>query len=227
MNISLNSKFVAAVAQFKAGHDIRYYLNGVYVEPGPDGGAMIVATNGHALCLWLDPDGVVDRPVILRTGGPLLTACARKDAKYLKLTSDRLTVTDKNDQELFVQPNKEKWEIEGKFPDWKRVIPETSDVASLFDALNPSYVSLVTRTLKIGTTSDKWENGICFNQSAKNHGIVVTSTSMKAENFLAVIMPLRECEARKPKWVKGLKPAAMPAPGQQPSDAAPAEGGAE
>lgn len=33
MNFNLKARLVAAVAQFKAKHDIRFYLNGVLVEP--------------------------------------------------------------------------------------------------------------------------------------------------------------------------------------------------
>ncbi len=38
----------------------RYYLNGVHVEPSPEGGALLVATNGHSLVCIRDPDGVVE-----------------------------------------------------------------------------------------------------------------------------------------------------------------------
>jgi DNA polymerase III sliding clamp (beta) subunit (PCNA family) len=223
MNLKLDAHLVAAVAQFKATTDIRYYLNGVYVEPIPSGGALIIATNGHALCMWKDTDGMVERPVILCTSKKLLAACSSKDAKHLQLNEDRLTVTDKKGLEFFVQPKREKWEIEAKYPDWKRVVPKTESALTLFDALNPTYVSMVAQALKIGT-SDRYASGISFNQPAQNGSIVVTSS--KTENFLAVIMPLRESVSHQPTWVQALKatPDDAPLPSQQPSDAAPAAG---
>ena len=227
MNLTIKSKLVAAVAQFKAVGDIRYYLNGVYVEPIKTGGALIVATNGHAMCLWRDTSAVVDRPVILRTSPKLLTACVAKDATHLRLVEDRLTVTDIKGNETFVQPNREKWEIEGNFPDWKRVIPDTTEGLTMFDALNPNFVSYVAQALKTGSGKGNF-SGITFNQPKPNGPIVVTSNSIEAENFMAIIMPLRESVSHQPKWLKELKPAPekLPTPGQQPSDAQPPKGGA-
>lgn len=205
MNLKLNPRLVASVAQFKASRDIRYYLNGVYAEPIASGGVLLVATNGHALCMWRDKDGAADRPVILNTSTKLLNACTSKDAKHLQLVADRLTVTDENNNELFVQPNREKWEVEGTFPDWKRVIPKTESEPTLFDGINPSYVSLVTNALKIAAGNDKWFGGISFHQPEKEKSIVVSSSNLAAENFVAVIMPLRESVSHQPKWVQELK----------------------
>lgn len=228
MNLKINSCFVAAVAQFMAKSDIRYYLNGIYVEPVSTGGAVIVATNGHVMGMWLDPDGRIDRPVILRTTTKLLGACTIKGAKYLQLVEDRLTVTDQKNLELFVQPNREKWEIEGSFPDWKRQIPKTEIVPTLFDGLNPAYVTLVTNALKLGTgVKERWAGGITFNQPKPSGPIIVTSNKLNAENFFAVIMPLRDSVSHQPKWAQSLNSASeTPLPEQQPSDAAPQEGGA-
>jgi len=222
MNLTINSRLVAAVAQFRAKQDIRYYLCGVYVEPIPTGGALIVATNGHALGLWRDKTATVERAAILRTDPELVAACANKDAKILQIIDDRLTVVDKKGFELFVQPKREKWELEGTYPNWRRVIPETGEELKLFDALNPNLVSTVEQALKIGTNGARF-SGITFNQPAANGAILVTSNSQAAQDFLAVIMPLRESVSTKPKWIEELKAATTnaPLPGQQPSDAKP------
>lgn len=205
MKLKINPHLFAAVAKFKATSDIRYYLNGVYVEPIASGGVLIVATNGHALCAWKDANGFAERPAILRTSPKLLAACADRKAESLHLDESRLTVTEKVGFELYVQPRRENWEIEGNFPDWKRVIPKTEEVATLFDALNPSYVSLVTQALKVGTRSTKFGHAISFNQPAKNSGVVVSSASVDAQDFVAVIMPLRESASSQPKWVQSMK----------------------
>lgn len=39
--------------------ETRYYLNGVFVEPCPEGGALLTATDGHCLLSFRDPRGVV------------------------------------------------------------------------------------------------------------------------------------------------------------------------
>lgn len=225
MKLNLTARLVAAVAQFKATNDIRYYLNGVYVEPIPTGGAMIVATNGHALCIWRDLSGEVERPVILRISAKLQAACAGAETKRLQIIDDRLVVTDKLGAETHVQPhefNKEKpgsWEVHGKFPDWRKVIPEPEhgERVALRSALNAHYITMVDRALSIGTSADKWGCPITVNQPTEYKGIIFLSE--KATDFLAVIMPLREAIAPMPEWLPKLE-AAAPL-GQQPSDAAP------
>ncbi len=205
MKLTINSRLVAAVAKFKAISDIRYYLNGVYVEPIPSGGVMIAATNGHALCVWRDINGFVERPAILRTGAKLLAACASKKAQFLQLIDDRLTVTEKLGFEVYVQPRREGWEIEGTFPNLMKVIPSVGDVPNLFDALNPTYVARVNQALSVVLGNSKFGCGVSFNQPEKDRGIVVTCSNPDAQDFLAVIMPLRESVSSQPTWFKTAK----------------------
>jgi hypothetical protein len=205
MKLNINSRLFAAVGKFKASSDIRYYLNGVYVEPIASGGVLIAATNGHALGLWKDADGLVERPAILRTSPKLLAACVAKNAAFLQLIEDRLTVTEKLGFEVYVQPRREGWEIQGTFPNVMRVIPKTEATPTLFDGLNPTYVSRVTDALKVGTNNSKYGCSVSFNQPEKNSGIVVTSNSAEAHNFLAVIMPLRDAVSHQPTWLQAMK----------------------
>ncbi len=44
---------------------MRYYLNGVYVTPAPQGGAFLVGTNGHWLVVVHDPRGIVEGSAIV------------------------------------------------------------------------------------------------------------------------------------------------------------------
>lgn len=221
MEIKLQSRIVAAICQFKAEHDIRYYLNGVYVEPLPTGGVVIVATNGHAMGIWRDPEGEIERNAILRISNKLQSACNSKGAKHLRLIDNRLTVVDKNGLEIHVQPNREKWEVEGKFPDWKKVVPKATDKPQLFDSLNVDYVTLVQRAIRIGTGGDRFA-GICFRQESLDHGIAVTSGNRDAQDFVAIIMPVREGASPLPRWIEELRLEPVPIP-SQPSDAAPVE----
>lgn len=57
MKLNLQARLVAAIAQFKASNDIRYYLNGVYVEPRPSGGAVIMPLRDQdaPLPAWIKP----------------------------------------------------------------------------------------------------------------------------------------------------------------------------
>lgn len=225
MKLNIQARLVAAICEFKAKNDIRYYLNGVYVEPLPIGGAVIVATNGHAMGIWRDTSAIVERPAILRIGKQLREACAESADGFLSLIDGRLTVTNEQKKESYVQPNSEKdgaalgWEIENaKYPDWKTVVPDDCKTGPL-GSFNAGYVKLVHKALRI-VNGDKFA-GITLRQSDESKCIFVTSGSQP--NFAAVIMPMRDDgNGNYPAWIADLKEQAKesaPLPGQQPSDA--------
>lgn len=206
MQINLNANLVAAICQFKAKEDIRYYLEGVYVAPLESGGAVIVATNGHALGLWRDLTGQVERPAILRIEKKLESACAGKGERHLRLIDGRLTVVDEHGLELFVQHREgnkpESWEIEAKYPDWKAVIPKGTSGPALFDGMNPTYVGFAQKALAIAKGKDYL--GLAFHQAAAENGIAVICD--REPNFMAVIMPMRESTGMFPEWISALLP---------------------
>lgn len=229
MNLNLKARLVAAIAQFKASHDIRYYLNGVYVEPRTTGGAVIVATNGHAMGAWLDESAGIDRPAILKVSAKLLTACHGAETNRLTIIDDRLAVVDQYGIEVHIQPEPGKWEVHGKFPNWAAVIGKAADAQhGLQSALNPEYIESMSRALRIGAGSKHMS--ITTRQRAPHESIVFTSTY--APNFVGVIMPLREDEAPLPKWLTPMTARALmeqrakdaPLPVHEPCDAGPRDG---
>jgi len=63
---NLNQQLVALATQFMAKKDDpRWYLKGVYAKPNKTGGVNIIATNGHRLVVYFDPDGYLDEPVLI------------------------------------------------------------------------------------------------------------------------------------------------------------------
>ena len=54
---TVNAKALAAATVCRARLDFRYYLNGVYIVPDPDGGVRLVSTDGHRLLIITDRDG--------------------------------------------------------------------------------------------------------------------------------------------------------------------------
>jgi DNA polymerase-3 subunit beta len=232
MKLNLQARLVAAVAQFKASNDIRYYLNGVYVEPRPQGGAVIVATNGHAMGVWLDETGEIERPAILRIGAKLQAACRGSDIKRLTIIDNRLAVLGQKvkgglkDMELYVQPQPGDWEVPaGKFLDLASVVSVIDGPPRLHSALNPKYIAMMDNAIGIGI-GDK-SKSITVRQEAPHSGIVFTTSA--TPNFVGVIMPMRDNDAPFPKWVKPMltwremerRAKAAPLPVHEPSDAGP------
>lgn len=202
MKLNIQARLVAAIYQFGARNDIRYYLNGVYVEPIPGGGVLIVATNGHAMGMWRDIGGEVERPAILRIGKQLEAACAGSEALRLKIIDDRLVVVDKLGIEIFIQHHDGlkagSWEIEGMFPRWEKVVPPSYDGPALSSALNARYVKLVHKALKIGHDA-AGNHAITVMQKSAESSIAVLSAAVP--DFFGVIMPIRENVARYPSWL--------------------------
>lgn len=228
MKLNLQARLVAAIAQFKASNDIRYYLNGVYIEPRPAGGALIIATNGHVMGLWLDESGEIERPAILKIGAKLQSACQGADTKRIVINDDRLAVIDKGGIELHIQAEAGKWEVPGKFPDWTRSVRDVDSPPCLSASLNAENIALVDRAIGIGTGMQF--KGITMRQSSEYESIILTSNA--APNFVGVCMPMRDAISPLPGWVKPAKirvameqaAKAAPLPVFEPSDAGPPDG---
>jgi len=123
-NLSLTAKLLPIIAPFIAKADIRYYLNAINVRPHQDGGAIICATNGHALGAIYDRDAVCEHEVILRFDGRMQQACAAglKDDRRVVMIGDRLAVVEDGDTDVYIQPGCP--EIEALYPRYERVIPK-------------------------------------------------------------------------------------------------------
>lgn len=176
VRIKLSLTCVLRAAVFMAKNDIRYYLNGVFVEPVPGGGGVvIVATNGHALGACVDKDGTIDGPGSVRQGFILHLApsfmreaavWARAnssgrsrhkmgpDGARLVVEGQRLSISPGfgyagSDMEAYIQPGR--CQIEGRFPNWGKAVPdfESLERGSLA-AFNSALLALLEKVPKVG-----------------------------------------------------------------------------
>lgn len=240
--LKVSGAAVSFVSVFMAHNDIRYYLKGIHMEPAPAdiGGVVLAATDGHALALWHDKDGHVDRPVIAKVTKPLLAAC-RKAHTCLECDGKRLAAVRYDPakaeirDELYVQPipldapsDREAWELGIKFPDFMRVIgnvseykPGTPDCINV-DLLARMYAAKQAGRNQRGKFSRAFE-GAVLKQRSPGGGILVQMPY--TPEALIVIMPMRGEEVPE-SWFKQYAtagtPAAPAAPPPQPSDSAPA-----
>ena len=61
----IRTDYLRAVSYSVSKETYRYYLQGIYVEPHPVCGVILVATDGHRLTAFYDRDGYAVRPAIL------------------------------------------------------------------------------------------------------------------------------------------------------------------
>lgn len=127
IKLNLAANLIGLVAPFIGRGDIRYYLDGINVRPAKGGGAIIAATNGHALAMALDRSAVCEEEVTLRVNGHLLQACAAmpvRDQRRLEMRGGRLAVTlgQGENSDLYIQAGNPV--IDGKYPNIFNVVPD-------------------------------------------------------------------------------------------------------
>lgn len=126
MILTISSNLFAAVALFRGVKNLRSYLNGVYLETGPYG-ARLVATDGHTLGVGRIAGSFPVASVIIPELLVKLVKSGGRNASHLDLEFDETppvfqprTVTLRTYDNTMSAP-----EVEGKFPDWRRVCPST------------------------------------------------------------------------------------------------------
>lgn len=143
--------FYLAATHAASTEETRYYLNGIFIQPDPDGGVFITATNGHTLMSFHDPEGSAPEKGLLVHYGTKMTfakkckitnAHARnhicrpitEDVRFRAVfrTENDHTIkasivcgeigSDWDGQEA-IEVHAENLHIDGTFPDWIRVVP--------------------------------------------------------------------------------------------------------
>ena len=199
MNITISTDIFAAVSLFRGIEDIRYYLNGLYLEAGAHG-ARLVGCDGHQLAVAkLDgeyPEASIILPNSLvaaiksKSKGPQVVTLDfnqgiqkyRKNGEFLPrditLTFAEITTTAK--------------ELDGKFPDYRRVVP--SEVDGTTAQFDPRLINRIEKACS--TLGYKSFTGIAYNGDR-------SALSVIDENFVVVTMPLRaEPKNASPAWVQ-------------------------
>ncbi|MGX5220293.1 hypothetical protein ACVTMO_16875 [Pseudomonas segetis] len=206
----VNPKYFAAIHQCAAKGDVRYYLNAVQIERHPQGGVLIVATNGHFMGAIHDPDGWIadgrDSVLIGTVSKRLLSACsARKGpdsrppaklwiAEKFSLVSS-LDDTDE-EPEMFGDPSHltEKTDlIDGLFPNWKRVIPTKRRTrVEPFPCINGEYLEAFNKIGVLLTGRKCFGGGGMRIEPSVGDGAVIVrfNSNDLIDRFFGVVMPM-------------------------------------
>ena len=145
---------IAYVSLFAGIQDIRYYLNGVCLQ-NMDDGFYAVATNGHVLAFAKISDKLEedDFEIILsNSAAKIIASCKERSGLDLEHESDTNRVSIKTQDGT--QTLKA---IEGKYPDWRSIVPQ-DDNAQLGDkplGLSVIYLALLEKAYKAFKKHDK------------------------------------------------------------------------
>lgn len=192
MIVRVSAVAAKLVFPFAAVQDIRYYLNGINIRPLEDGGVMVVATNGHRYIVVRDPNGYVEREVIVS-----LSKDALKHAGNAKHTLDVMSngsamISDQVAQPLFIQPGNSI--IEGEFPRIERVASLIGYKEGIVGAVNPRYLD---DALTIGKS---FGSSIRFYTRDADSPLTFVIAGLGDLECFGGIMKLRECFDTLPQW---------------------------
>lgn len=201
---SINLTAFRAAALFMGQCDIRYYLNGVFIERDPDGkGCWVVATNGSSMLIYADDSGVLEGPlnkIIVRPSKALLGTAARVKKPDFRaiVTGKRLSVaTDfgmecDDTQEVFVQAGSCQIQGHDKYPKWRRVVPQFDKLTAGHPGnFDPALFLPVHQANKV-LSPPRWaSHGIQFWSQGHNKDAACIQFCSD-DKALAIIMPRHE-----------------------------------
>lgn len=206
--INVRAGLVRLVSTCMATNDIRYYLNGFLVEPRKEGGAYIVATDGHRMMAIIDESATCTRRTTLRLtkreaaqiSALHMTSVAKKEVneQRLKLIDVEgtacLALTEPmikgiaDSKHGIVTIFAGERVVEGKFSDWRRVLPNFEKLQpGLLGSVNVRYLyePLVTgfkASSKIAPALNAW-------QTDKDSVIALSISA--CPNVIILVMPMR------------------------------------
>lgn len=216
--VRVRAEYIAMLMPFVSTEPTRYYLNGIHIEPHPQGGALLVATNGHILGVVHDKDASVDAAWTCAIPKMIAQACTKKVREALDrphsvdfigrnvyVTTARFNPKDEerlgdpaelSDQHLAAAFSPA---IDGTYPDWRRVIamadPSKACTAASF---NSRYLDAFRDVARVrGSESITTRLG-----DAGNCPTIVEVDAVP--EFLGLLMPMRGRAAeafRLPAWL--------------------------
>lgn len=204
-SIEVTRAQLRAALIFAADKDIRYYLNGVCLHVGECGDARLVATDGHRLAivkLCEQSSAAPGEYLIPRDILKTIKKAGRLDTIPLLLTidGDGFQLEDQAARAIIGGAKL----IDGKFPDYQRVIPIPENMDGTPGAFNASYLADIQKALN--ELGEKWGTFAMLQNGPNNSGLVARADI----GFLCVVMPVKAGDPPTAADVAQFMPRRMP-----------------
>lgn len=204
--VEVPAQDLARVLPFRSTDDVRYYLNGVLVEPIDGGGCMLVATNGHWIAMIHSQDASTDKSRILHVSPAMEEAvreAARDSLAKATIESESSRIVLAGSYERYIEPGAPF--IEGKFPIWRKIIPPVEFLQpGLIAPLQSRYISALHKA----ADKDHY-SGVKFWHDSRNP--LKTSSVVRysgCPDLIVLIMPLMRFEEKSCEWPAWFAPLA-------------------
>lgn len=192
MIVRINAVAAKLAFPFMAQQDIRYYLNAINIRPLEDGSAMIVATNGHRYIVVRDPNGYVEREVIVAISKDGLKHMGNAKHTLDVMSNGNSMISGPVAEPLFIQPGNSL--VEGKFPRIERVASTIGYREGISGSVNPHYLS---DALAIGKA---FSGSIRFYTKDEDSPLTFVLGGVGELECFGGIMKLRESFNALPAW---------------------------
>lgn len=193
------------VSKFVSKEQTRYYLGGVQFEPHPDGGIIMIATDGRRLAAMHDAKGFIKgaASAIIPVDGHLNIALGRPKAVefhqrgHVSYVVQVGNIDDSIEEigacHLYTAYNKP---VDGTFPDWRRVVPKETTLGSIKSiCFNQRYVQDFVKILGKG--------GCGVEAFFTDENSPTLFRCSKYPEFLGVLMPMSgNFKTAYPEWYK-------------------------
>lgn len=198
------ARFLPMLEPFMGVQDIRYYLNGFLIQRAKKG-VILVATNGHAMAVIKDPEGLLEGDedqIIVRRDTQLIRAAKSRVSPppCVLVDNGRVTIApdfgmECTDVEIYVMPGKPF--LEAKYPDWKRAVPDFAKLkpgirSAVADA---NYMAIFSKLNKTnGTKMIRFWQGedVSPDGSGGGRGSAIVVQHQGVPEFLGLVMPAHD-----------------------------------
>lgn len=195
--IRVKAKYIAALAPFLSDkNEPRYYLNGIFIEPHPDRGCILVAANGHVMGIIHDMDGVANDGYICKIPPGMIKACIPKKRDYIGyqafFSGDVCgVVPDGQTAALTMGPEHRFYAyapaVDGVYPKWHAIPKQRMNIKPMLSitGVNPAYIGMLEKTAK---ALEARNGAVILNIASARESIL--ATILDHDEFLGIIMPI-------------------------------------
>lgn len=184
---TINARYYLEAGAFVTKEVSRYTLNAVRVEPHPDGGAAIIATDGHTMGIFHDRDGVCDEPVTIafRPEIAYLAKAKKGTVRLIKVNGDLDIIQPASKsvpEQVLVRFFNAILTNSSQFPNWRQVLPDEEEATHRAD-FNGKYLARCA----LGK-AQYHSDGISIFQKDENTQAVIRTGR---DDFVGIVMPMR------------------------------------
>lgn len=214
--VTLDANIARLAMGFASTDASRHYLTGIHVEPCPEGGLFVVATDRHVIGVFHDPLGTIDGAgsVTVRVPPAVAKECKPKKGeapRRLRIEwstrdahdSATFTVTGTGGASVVTDTTHPLSIVTSPYPDWRRVLP-SGRVPEKGEPLCFNAKLLAPFQEVAATTGERGVQRLRF-VPAPSERASVAVTVPGIDWFFGALMPMRDTRASldRPWWLDG------------------------